>query len=500
MTCESGHGTVECHETPAAGSVRQLGDLEDRRRRWGPGKKGEVSAGWAPALPQSSLQHQPAAAFAHRPGGGVHAELEEVADAKSPIISPCTVTGSRRTPAAVVFTIGHNLVEAQLVEAIKSYQPRTLLDVRSPSTSVASKIGRRVIARACMQNGLTYERLPLDDGGGQAQQSRLHAALKFALAPVALLFADGDPRNGVRRSVSDTLTDDGVAEVFHVTAHLQTVSSARHAVLFQHRGNVTAWPPSRSAVPGVTEVEWPCEIQRLVLAGRRYLFRLPWGTTLLWIPDWLSCAEADTLKGDIEERICFKQPMLRFNRGLQAIDAQQPRRSAWVSDRFNHPERLAAALAAGEHLPPTVLPAHSLEPWSSMLISRAEVASSAKFNALLVHSYDHGFHSMGFHTDSDHGLGDEAVIASLSLGVSRTFAVRSQASFQGRRIQFDVPTLHGSLLVMGPGFQQRWLHAVPKEPDVHGVRINCTFRFYDLPEGSALCACGASKQEPALAA
>ena len=57
----------------------------------------------------------------------------------------------------------------------------------------------------------------------------------------------------------------------------------------------------------------------------------------------------------------------------------------------------------------------------------------------------------------------------------------------------QVPIHHGSFLAMGPGFQGRWLHAVLKEPEVTELRVNGTLRFYDLPEGSALCACGSSE-------
>ena len=46
-----------------------------------------------------------------------------------------------------------------------------------------------------------------------------------------------------------------------------------------------------------------------------------------------------------------------------------------------------------------------------------------------------------------------------------------------------------------PGSRGRWLHAVLKEPDVAELRVNGTLRFYDLPQGSALCACGSSEAQ-----
>jgi alkylated DNA repair dioxygenase AlkB len=35
----------------------------------------------------------------------------------------------------------------------------------------------------------------------------------------------------------------------------------------------------------------------------------------------------------------------------------------------------------------------------------------------------------------------------------------------------------GSLLLMGKGLQQHWLHQIPKQPWITQPRINLTFRF-----------------------
>lgn len=265
-----------------------------------------------------------------------------------------------------------------------------------------------------------------------------------------------------------------------------------HDELFAHSGNEVGWPPTAKAIPGLAEVAWDSFDE--AMQGQPCLVELPWDTQLLWLPQWLSRPDADTLMGTIQDRVEFSQPLLRFERGLQIVEAQQPRRSAWVCDLFNQAKDLERSRAAGQVFEPSVLAAHRIEPWSASLIGQVEQVSCATFNAMLLHSYDSGRHSMGFHSDTDHGLGDRAVIASFSLGATRTFSIRSQRQWQGSRIEMQFPMTHGCCLVMGPGFQSHWLHAVLKEPEVAGARLNGTLRFYDLPPGSALCACGASRQ------
>ena len=62
--------------------------------------------------------------------------------------------------------------------------------------------------------------------------------------------------------------------------------------------------------------------------------------------------------------------------------------------------------------------------------------------------------------------------AILSLGVTRTFGVRSREN--GKTAM--VPVRHGSLLLMYPGFQDRFEHCVLPEPDVRGERVSVVFR------------------------
>ncbi|CAE7553140.1 ALKBH3 [Symbiodinium sp. CCMP2592] len=371
------------------------------------------------------------------------------------------------------------------MEFFSSHGVQALLDLRPQMvTSSGNLWTRRDLARFCSLTSVQFERRTLSPEVPNVQS--LLAALRFSKPPTALLFAESDPRNAWRRELSDEVFRAGW-HVLHVTAKFGELKVTPHQELFSHAGNAITWPPTAAVVPELQKLQWPCpDIHARLADGRPYLVVLPWETELLWCPRWLGPSEADRLLRAIQEKVAFQQPVLRFSRGLRSVEAQQPRRSAWVSDQFNSREHLALLQAKGHALAEAVLEAHPVEAWSKAVFARAEATSCCRFNALLLHSYDHGGHSMGFHSDSDLGLGDAAAIASFSLGATRTFSLRSQMPWNGRRIEIQVPMHHGSFLAMGPGFQGRWLHAVLKEPEVTELRVNGTLRFYDLPEGSAL--------------
>eukprot|EP00930_Biecheleria_cincta_P045971 TRINITY_DN31691_c0_g1_i1.p1 TRINITY_DN31691_c0_g1~~TRINITY_DN31691_c0_g1_i1.p1 ORF type:complete len:479 (-),score=75.85 TRINITY_DN31691_c0_g1_i1:246-1580(-) len=393
-----------------------------------------------------------------------------------------------------VFTFGHTMPAFQMREALLANGIRSLLDCRDPK-SVAAGLSRKDLSRLCSETSIQHQLLgssPWYEGSGDF--AALRAAVTFAQAPVVVLCEEADPRNGVRHALGKALLASGL-EVLHLTNREGHLVTTRHDQLFMHHGNAIAWPPS---IPRLQEVSWPDLDSTLLSDGGRYLLRLPWDTDLIWIPDWLSPHEADELLENIEQHVLFQQPILRFQRGLQTIQARQPRRSAWISDRFNQPQQLAAAQAAGQTFEESVFPAQRLEPWSDSLVNLASKTASAAFNAMLLHTYVNGQHSMGYHSDTDLGLGEKAVIASFSLGATRTFSIKSQNPWNGRRIEFHIRMRHGSFLVMGPGFQGRWLHAVLKEAEVSGCRVNGTLRFYDLPVDAALCACGASQRSQRL--
>jgi alkylated DNA repair dioxygenase AlkB len=116
--------------------------------------------------------------------------------------------------------------------------------------------------------------------------------------------------------------------------------------------------------------------------------------------------------------------------------------------------------------------------WPTYLLdlrARVEAATGYCYQVGVGNQYRSGQDSIGYHADDEQSLGQEPAIASLSLGATRTFRLRRKQS-GGQSFGFDLS--HGDLLLMLPGCQEHWVHALPKTSKQCGVRINWTFRPY----------------------
>lgn len=114
-------------------------------------------------------------------------------------------------------------------------------------------------------------------------------------------------------------------------------------------------------------------------------------------------------------------------------------------------------------------------PWSDVLWqlkTQVEQASAHTFNSVLINYYRNGQDSNGWHADDEPELGDQPVIASLSLGGARDFQLRHK---RDRHIKHTISLKHGSLLIMRGATQTHWQHQIPKRAKAQG-RLNLTFR------------------------
>ena len=181
---------------------------------------------------------------------------------------------------------------------------------------------------------------------------------------------------------------------------------------------------------------------------------------IVWLPDWLDPPTAsDTLAALLDE-ITWQQDSMNTPGGKIPF----PRLTAWQGDPG------AVYVYSGiRNIPkawtPTVL----------MLKTKAEAAAQTTFNSVLINRYRTGMDSMGWHSDKERELGPQPVIASVSLGTTRTFDFRHAKTRQTHTLQLT----HGSLLIMRGRTQLDWAHRVPKEPEARGERINLTFRYVD---------------------
>jgi len=101
-----------------------------------------------------------------------------------------------------------------------------------------------------------------------------------------------------------------------------------------------------------------------------------------------------------------------------------------------------------------------------------EAHSQQTFNSVLLNYYRNGRDSNGWHSDDEPELGDNPVIASLSLGAPRDFQLRSK---RDKSLKQTLSLEHGSLLVMRGTTQRCWQHQIPKRANA-ASRINLTFR------------------------
>ncbi len=103
---------------------------------------------------------------------------------------------------------------------------------------------------------------------------------------------------------------------------------------------------------------------------------------------------------------------------------------------------------------------------------RVEEQSGTCFNSVLLNWYRDGRDSNGWHADDEPELGEEPVIASLSLGVTRTMRFRRRDG----EARFAVDLADGDLLVMRGDSQREWVHTIAKSARVTSGRLNLTFR------------------------
>jgi alkylated DNA repair dioxygenase AlkB len=182
------------------------------------------------------------------------------------------------------------------------------------------------------------------------------------------------------------------------------------------------------------------------------------GAELRFAPDWMARTDADALYDALRAGIPWETHRLRlFGREVDA-----PRLSCWIGDPG------ANYVYSRTRFEP--------QPWPAALRAiRARVDQDAgeTFNSVLANLYRDGRDSMGWHSDDERELGPQPTIASLSLGATRRFVLRTRGA-DPQRHALELP--HGSLLVMRGATQRHWQHALPRSARIATARINLTFR------------------------
>jgi alkylated DNA repair dioxygenase AlkB len=182
------------------------------------------------------------------------------------------------------------------------------------------------------------------------------------------------------------------------------------------------------------------------------------GAELLLAPAWLDASAADALLLALTTQVPWEVHRIR----LFGREVDSPRLSCWIGD----PD--AAYRYSGSLFAP-----HSWPLALAALRTRLERDAGQPFNSVLANRYRDGRDAMGWHSDDEPELGPQPVIASLSLGATRRFALKSCVT-GGPKLGLDLP--HGSLLLMRGDTQRNFRHALPRTARPVGERINLTFR------------------------
>lgn len=117
--------------------------------------------------------------------------------------------------------------------------------------------------------------------------------------------------------------------------------------------------------------------------------------------------------------------------------------------------------------------AQPMMPELNDILQRIAKIDNNDFNIVLLNLYRDGNDSNGWHADNEKELGQNPVIASVSLGAPRLFKLKHRYD---KNLKHQLLLESGSLLLMSGATQHHWLHQVPKTKKQVGPRINLTFR------------------------
>ncbi|RNI28636.1 alpha-ketoglutarate-dependent dioxygenase AlkB family protein [Rufibacter latericius] len=194
--------------------------------------------------------------------------------------------------------------------------------------------------------------------------------------------------------------------------------------------------------------------------NRFFPYQLPMPEAEVYlVPDFISREKQASLQEALTQKAAWRQEKIR----MFGKQVDQPRLTAWYAD-------------AGKAYTYSGLTWEPL-PWLPELAelrSQLEKTTGAPFNSVLLNLYRHGQDSMGWHADDEPELGQNPIIASLSLGQERTFSFRHRLQKELKN-QLVLPS--GSLLLMAGSTQHYWHHQLPKTTKLLQPRINLTFRF-----------------------
>lgn len=184
--------------------------------------------------------------------------------------------------------------------------------------------------------------------------------------------------------------------------------------------------------------------------------------------EFLSCKDADDLFNYLNNLKGWKRNQYNGNKlGRETL--------VFVNEEiFANPEKFKIPEIWGKDVIILPFPKNFL-----YILDFSEQMTGQKYNIVLGNRYIKNKDKIAFHSDNEE-FGDTQSIASLSLGVTRTFTFMAKTLDEKISLKLD----HGSLLYMGKNCQENYTHGMQREkvethPKYDKTRINLTFRIWN---------------------
>jgi len=128
------------------------------------------------------------------------------------------------------------------------------------------------------------------------------------------------------------------------------------------------------------------------------------------------------------------------------------------------------------------------QPWTPTLErvrAMIEMHTGTTYDYCFLNRYRDGNDAVAWHGDRDGSRDARLIVASLSLGATRSFQLRPKKDSGLRYDPIAVDVTHGDLIVMAGDTQLYWEHRVPRDPRITETRLNVTFRQHRARDTAA---------------
>ena len=176
-----------------------------------------------------------------------------------------------------------------------------------------------------------------------------------------------------------------------------------------------------------------------------------------YVPNFVKEKAADDAFEYLFYNLTWQQPRVEVYGKLHLV----PRLQCWMGDIGMHYQYSGKLFKAVDW-----------DPYVLDVKTQVEKLVGKEFNSALVNLYRDGNDKMGWHADDEKELGLSPAVVTVSFGAKRSFQVKHNDLAETINIELG----HGSLLLMQPGVQASYKHAVPARKKVTQGRISLTFR------------------------